>query len=111
LGDGHKDAFVTLDAVAGLDLREGENRNGDGEHERHDAYGLCGEDSLEPFSKILTQKTENNDSKNELYPKKRERPVQIHLSDGFPVLDVRGEVNKEGYGYSNKCAENACGVS
>ena len=111
LGNSHEDAFVTLDAVAGFYLRACENGNGDSKYESHDAHGLCGEDSLEPFSKILTQKTENNDSKNELYPKKRERPVQIHLSDGFPVLDVRGEVNKEGYGYSNECAENACGVS
>jgi hypothetical protein len=104
LGDRHKDAFVTLDAVAGLDLREGENRNGDGEHERHDAYGLCGEDSLEPFPKILAQKAEKNDPKNELNRKKWERPAQIHATDGFPVIDVRGKVNKEGDGYGNEGA-------
>ena len=104
LGDRHEYAFVTLDAVPGFNLGACKNRNRDGEYESHDAHGLCGEDSLEPFSKIFTQKTENNDSKNELDPKKWEWEVYIQLADGFPVLDVGGEVNKEWNGYGNEGA-------
>jgi hypothetical protein len=97
--------------VSGFYLRACENGNGDSKYESHDAHGLCWGNIFEPISEIFTQKTEKDNPENELNSKKRERPVQIHLSDGFPVLDVRGEVNKEGYGYSNECAENACGVS
>jgi hypothetical protein len=110
LGNGHEDAFIALDAVAGLNLCACENGNGYGEHECHDADGLFREDSLDPFSKIFAQKTEKADAKEELDSKKRKREVQIKPFDGFPVLDVWGEVNKEGNGYGDKSAYDACGM-
>ena len=90
LGYGHEHAFVDLYAVAGFNLGACENGNGDREHESHDANGLCGEDTLDPITKILAQKNEKDDAKDELNSKKRERDIQIKPFDGFPVLDVRG---------------------
>ena len=53
LGDGHENAFVALHSVASLDLGACENRDGDRKDYGHDAHGLFGEDSLDPFPEIL----------------------------------------------------------
>jgi hypothetical protein len=90
LGDGHKDAFVALDAVASFNLGERKERNGDGKDDGHDAEGLCGEDSLDPFPEILAQETEKDNAYNELDSEKGEGKAQIKLLDQVPVLDVRG---------------------
>lgn len=58
LRDRHKYAFVALDSVAGFNLRECENRNGDRKDESKNADGLFGENFFNPFSKILAQHAE-----------------------------------------------------
>ena len=71
LGDGHKDAFVALDAVACFNLGKRKDRNRDCKDDGHDAESLCGEDSLDPFPEILAQETEENDACDELDSEKR----------------------------------------
>ena len=110
LGDGHKDAFVALHSMASLDLRPREDGYRDGEHEHHDAHGFFGEDSLDPFPEVLTQKAEKYDSCNELHSKKREREIQIQLLDGIPVLYIWRKVYQEGDGDRNNKAHDCSGV-
>lgn len=53
LGDGHKDAFIALDAVASFDLHAGKDGYYSRKDDYHDANRLFGEDSFDPFPKIF----------------------------------------------------------
>ena len=64
LGDRHEHAFVALNAVAGFNLGAGENRNRGGKGKHQNRNLLFGQNTLEPFAKILVQKGENDDACN-----------------------------------------------
>ena len=87
--DRHKDAFVALDSVASLDLRPREDGYCDRKYEHHDAYGLFGENTFDPFPEVFVQEGEKYNSCNQLRSEKRKGEVQVQLPDCLPVLHVR----------------------
>ena len=69
-----------------------------------------GEDSLDPFPKVLVQGAEQQDSRQKLHHKEGQGQVQVQYSDGVFVVYVGGKVNEEGYGQSDEQSKDSCGM-